>query len=112
MERMALRSTSSHALLAELHRQDLLREAAGPRVPAPSFADELRTLRDDAARWILMARRTRGSRRPQAFAGTAVGVERTAANASATTRIASSISASVAVPYPNSSPGRAVACTE
>jgi hypothetical protein len=81
MERIAFRSTSTQALMAELHRQDLLREAAGSRVePEPSIADELRLLARDVTRRL---GRLRG-RQP----------------------------ASVIVAHPNSSPGRAIACTD
>ena len=50
MERVAFRSTSSLALIAGLHRQELLREGAGPRdAPATSFGAELRVLARDVA---------------------------------------------------------------
>lgn len=108
MERIAYRSTSNLALIAELHRQDLLRKAAGPRAaPVPSFAGELRLLLRDVTRRLLPIRRG-GPAQP----AVASGVPRTASRPSATTRIPSSISSSVTVPYPNRSPGRAVACVE
>ena len=108
MERIAFRSTSSLALVAELHRQDLLRAAAGPRAaPEPSFGAELRMLGRDVTRRLGAFRRVRPDQ-PAA----ASGARRTVSSASATTRIPSSISSSVTVPYPNSSPGRAVSCAE
>ncbi len=45
MPRVTVRATSIEALLAELHREDLLREAARRRgVPSSSIGDELRRL--------------------------------------------------------------------
>jgi hypothetical protein len=105
MERIAFRSTSTQALMAELHREDLLREAAGHRVERePSIAEKLRLLAWDV---------TRGLGRVRGVGRRAMAADSSPApsNASRTTWIPRSIPPSGEGSYPNISRGRAIPCT-